>query len=197
MLEAYDTVRVDAATAIAGYRFVIATGSRPAIPAIPGLAEAGYLDDRTLWSLEGLPESLTIIGAGPTGIEFAQCFARFGTKVTVLAESPRILPDEDSEAADYLAMRLEDEGVSLRLGVAITKVEVRGERKVCIFRDRAGGSTGEVAGSLILVAAGRLARVDGLNLEAVGVHADPQHGIEVDDYLQTHAGRVYAIGATS
>ncbi len=173
---------------------MIATGSRPAIPAIPGLAEAGYLDDRTLWSLESLPESLTIIGAGPTGIEFAQCFARFGTKVTVLAESPRILPDEDSEAADYLAMRLEDEGVALRLGVAITKVEVRGERKVCIFHDPAGGSTGEVAGSLILVAAGRLAQVDGLNLEAVGVHADPQHGIEVDDYLQTHASRVYAIG---
>jgi pyruvate/2-oxoglutarate dehydrogenase complex dihydrolipoamide dehydrogenase (E3) component len=192
--EAYDTIRIDGAKSVSGRRFVIATGSRPAVPTIPGLAEAGYLDDTTLWSLSSLPESLIIIGAGPAGIEFAQCFARFGSKVTILADSPRILPDEDADAADYVRGCLEADGVAFRMGVGITKVETRGDRKVCIFSDPAGGSTGEVAGAQVLVAAGRLARVEELNLEAIGVHADPQHGIEVDDFLQTHASRVYAIG---
>jgi pyruvate/2-oxoglutarate dehydrogenase complex dihydrolipoamide dehydrogenase (E3) component len=192
--EAYDTVRVDAETAITGYRLVIATGSRPAIPAVPGLSEAGYLDDGSLWSLSSLPESLVIMGAGATAVEFAQCFARFGTKVTLVADAPRILPGEDDEAAGYVGDGLGGEGIELRLGVEIIKVEVRGDRKVCILREVATGATGEVAGSDLLLAAGRLARVDGLNLDAAGVHGDPEHGIAVDDYLQTHSARVYAIG---
>jgi pyruvate/2-oxoglutarate dehydrogenase complex dihydrolipoamide dehydrogenase (E3) component len=191
--EAYDTIRLDESTRIPGQRFVIATGSRSAIPAIPGLAEVGYLDHTKLWSMEKPPESLIVIGAGPTGIEFAQCFARFGSRVTILADSPRILPREDPEASDYLAQLLRAEGLNIHLDVEITQVEVRGGRKVCVFRETEG-STAEVSGSDILVAAGRLAQVDDLNLEAVGVHADPQHGIEVDDYLQTHASRVFAIG---
>jgi pyruvate/2-oxoglutarate dehydrogenase complex dihydrolipoamide dehydrogenase (E3) component len=192
--EAYDTVRVDAEKAITGYRFVIATGSRAAVPAVPGLSEAGYLDDRSLWSLSALPESLLVIGAGASAVEFAQCFARFGSKVTIVADAPRILPDEDSEAAGYVGDCLGDEGIELRLGVEITKVEVRGDRKVCVIREVATGATGEVAGSHLLLAAARLARVDGLNLEAAGVHGEPEHGIAVDDYLQTHSARVYAIG---
>jgi pyruvate/2-oxoglutarate dehydrogenase complex dihydrolipoamide dehydrogenase (E3) component len=179
---AYDTIRIVGAKSISGRRFVIATGSRPAIPTIPGLAEAGYLDDSSLWTMSSLPESLIVIGAGPTGVEFAQCFARFGTRVTVLADSPRILPDEDVDAADHVRGCLEADGVEVRLGVGITKVETR------------GGSTGEVAAAQILVATGRVARVEDLNLEVIGVHADPHHGIEVDDLLQTHASRVYAIG---
>src|SRR5205814_2331694 len=78
-------------TAIPGHRFVIATGSRSAVPEIPGLAEAGFLDNTQLWSLGRLPESLIVIGAGPSGIEFAQCFARFGSRVTILADSPQVL----------------------------------------------------------------------------------------------------------
>jgi pyruvate/2-oxoglutarate dehydrogenase complex dihydrolipoamide dehydrogenase (E3) component len=192
--EAYDTVRVDAGTTITGYRFVIATGARAAVPSIPGLAEAGYLDDRSLWSLENLPESLIILGAGPNAVEFAQCFARFGSKVTVVTDSPRILPDEDADVSGYVADFLGAEGVALRPGVAITKVEPRGDRKVCILQDVATGETGEVAGSHLLLAAGRLAQVDGLNLEAADVHAEPEHGIVVDDHLQTDSPRVYAIG---
>jgi pyruvate/2-oxoglutarate dehydrogenase complex dihydrolipoamide dehydrogenase (E3) component len=192
--EAYDTIRLDESTRIPSHRFVIATGSRAAVPEIPGLADAGFLDNMQLWSLERLPESLIVIGAGPTGIEFAQCFARFGSRVTILADSPHILPRDDPEAADELARILGDEGLTIHLGVEITQVEVRGDRKVCIYRDPATGTTAEVSGSDILLAAGRLAQVEGLNLEAVGVHADLHHGIEVDDYLQTHSSRVYAIG---
>ncbi len=192
--DAYDTVLVDGEKRLVGSRFVIATGSRPAVPAVPGLAEAGYLDERSLWSLDSLPERLVIVGAGSTAAEFAQCFARLGSKVTVLADAPRILPDEDSEAAGYLGDCLGAEGIELRLGVEITKVEVRGDRKVCVTREIATGATGEVAGSHLLLAGRRLARVEGLNLEAAGVHGEPEHGIAVDDYLQTHSARVYAIG---
>jgi pyruvate/2-oxoglutarate dehydrogenase complex dihydrolipoamide dehydrogenase (E3) component len=192
--EAYDTVRVGAETTITGYRFVVATGSRPAVPAVPGLSEAGYLDDRSLWSQSSLPESLLILGAGATAVEFAQCFARFGSKVTIVADAPRLLPGEDAEAAGYIGDCLGGEGIELRLGVEITKVEVRGDRKVCILKEVATDATGEVAGSHLLLAGARVARVDGLNLEAAGVHGDPEHGIAVDDYLQTHSTRVYAIG---
>jgi pyruvate/2-oxoglutarate dehydrogenase complex dihydrolipoamide dehydrogenase (E3) component len=192
--ESYDTVRLDGTTPIASQRFVIASGSRPAIPAIPGLDQAGYLDNTTVWSLAKLPERLIVIGAGPTGIEFAQCFARFGAKVTILADSPRILPRDDPEASQHVAGRLRADGLAIHLGVEITKVELRGDHKVCEYRDTATDSLSEAAGSEILVATGRLAQVDHLNLDAVGVHGDPQHGIEVDDYLQTHSARVYAIG---
>jgi pyruvate/2-oxoglutarate dehydrogenase complex dihydrolipoamide dehydrogenase (E3) component len=191
---AYDTVRLEDGTTIPGRRFVIATGSRPAVPEIPGLADAGSLDNTRLWSLAKAPESLIIIGAGPTGIELAQCLARFGSRVTILADSPQILPRDDPEAAEELARLLRAEGLTIQLGVEITQVEVRDDQKVCLYRDPATGATAEASASEILVAAGRLAQVEGLNLEAVGVHADPQHGIEVDDYLQTHSARVYAIG---
>lgn len=192
--EAYDTVRVDGDARLAAQRFVIATGSRPAVPAVPGLAEAGYLDDTSLWSLDRVPDRLVVVGSGSTAVEFAECFARFGSKVSLLAEAPRILPDEDSEAAGFLGDCLGIEGIELRMGVELTRVEVRGDRKVCIIREAATGAVGEVAGSHILLAAGRLARVEDLNLEAAGVHGDPEHGIPVDDYLRTDSTRVYAVG---
>ncbi len=191
---AYDTVQVDGADRIPSHRFVIATGSRPAVPAIPGLAEAGYLDDHSIWSLASLPESLIVLGSEPTGIEFAQCFARLGSKVTLLTGAPRILEQEDEEASELLARLLTGEGVAIRGGVEVTKVEVRDGRKVCRFRDLTTGSTGESSGAAILLAAGRLANVEPLNLDVVGVNGDASHGIEVDDHLQTHSTRIYAIG---
>ena len=192
--EAYDTVILDGKTRIEAQRFVIATGSRPAQPRIPGLAEAGALDNLTLWALDALPSSLVILGAGPTGLEFAQVFARLGSKVTVLADSPHVLPREDPEVSDCVEALLAAEGIAFRTGVEVTRVEVRDGLKVCTYRDPASGTTGEASGTQLLVAAGRLANVEGLNLEAVGIHASPEHGIEVDDYLQTRSTRILAIG---
>lgn len=192
--EAYDTVLLEDGTRVVGQRFVIATGSRPAIPDVAGLVEAGYLDSTTLWSLTSVPESLVILGAGPVGLEFAQVFARFGSRVTVLADSDRVLPAEEPEVSEHVVAMLAAEGITVRTGVTLTKVENRGGQKVCVVRDLASGATSEEAASEILVAAGRLANVEGLNLEAVGVHADPKHGIEVDELLQTHAARIFAIG---
>lgn len=193
--EAYDTIVVDGKTTLNGLRFIIATGSRPAVPDIPGLAEAGHLDSRSVWSLEELPESLLVLGAGPTGLEFAQAFARLGSKVTLLAESAHILPREDPEVSDRLAALLRAEGITIHTGVEVTKVAVRDGRKVCSFESSAGtGGGGQAAATHLLVATGRLPNTEGLNLEAAGIHADPEHGIEVDDYLLTRSSRVYAIG---
>jgi pyruvate/2-oxoglutarate dehydrogenase complex dihydrolipoamide dehydrogenase (E3) component len=152
------------------------------------------LDDHSIWSLANLPESLIVIGTDPTGLEFAQCFARFGSNVSLLSRAPRILEHEDQEASELLTRLLTAEGLTIRTGVEITKVEVRDGRKVCKFRDQATGSTDETSGTDILLAAGRLANIESLNLDLVGIHGDAHHGIEVDDYLQTHSTRVYAVG---
>jgi pyruvate/2-oxoglutarate dehydrogenase complex dihydrolipoamide dehydrogenase (E3) component len=192
--DAYDTVLLDGARRIEGQRFVIATGSRPAQPKVPGLDEAGWLDDTSLWSLAQAPESLIVIGAGPIGMEFAQVFARFGSRVTVLADQDRVLPREDPEISGHVACMLTGEGVSIKRRASIEKIEKRGDRKVCVYKDGETGDRSEVSAAEILCASARLANVEHLNLEALGVHCDPEHGIEVDDLLQTHAVRVFAIG---
>lgn len=192
--DAYDTVLLDGKTRVEGQRFVVATGSRPAHPAIPGLAEVRALDTSTLWSLTCVPESLIILGAGPVALEFAQVFARFGSKVTVLTDHQTVLPREDTEVSGTVACMLTGEGITFHRGVTVTKVERRDGRKVVHYKDGGSGVKGEVAAAEILTAEERLANVEELNLESLGVHADPQHGIEVDDLLQTHAIRVFAIG---
>jgi pyruvate/2-oxoglutarate dehydrogenase complex dihydrolipoamide dehydrogenase (E3) component len=192
--EAYDTIKVDGGASVVGQRFVIATGSRPAVPEIPGLVEAGVLDDHTVFSLTRLPEHLIVLGADTVGLEFAQSFARLGSTVTVLSDATRILSLHEPEAADVAAQSLAADGVTIKLGVEVTKVETRDGRKVCKYQEKASGAAGEVAGTDILVASGRLANVEGMNLDAVGVHADPQHGVQVDECLQTDSTRVFAIG---
>ncbi len=192
--EAYDTVLLDGSTPIVGHRFVIATGSRPAHPEIPGLSEAGCIDNTTLWSLTRVPESLIVIGAGPVGFEFAQIFARFGSRVTVLTDEDQVLPREDPEIAGHVACMLCGEGVTIKRRTTIDRVEKRGDQKVCVYRNGESGESTEAVASEILCAGGRFANVEELNLETVGVHASPEHGIEVDDLLQTHAVRVFAVG---
>lgn len=193
--EAYDTVRLGDKL-IHAQRFVIATGSRPSILEIPGLAEAGYLDNSKIWALTSVPEHLIVVGNEPAGLEFAQCFTRLGSRVTVMAQAARILERDEPEVSEFVMKALAAEGIAFKLGVEITKVEVRGGEKVCKYRETSGGAeiVGELSGSEILVAAGRLANVEGMNLDRVGVHADANHGIEVDDCLQTHSTRVYALG---
>jgi pyruvate/2-oxoglutarate dehydrogenase complex dihydrolipoamide dehydrogenase (E3) component len=196
--EAYDTVVIDGRTRLNAQRFVIATGSRAAVPAIAGLAEVGYLDNNSIWGLDALPAELVILGAGPTGIEFAQAFTRLGSKVSVVCDSTDILPGEDPEVSVRVQALLAAEGIEFRTGVAVTGVARRDGRIVCTMKGQGegpgGGAPVEVSGTHLLVAAGRLANVEGLNLEGVGIHADPVHGIEVDEYLQTHSSRIYAIG---
>lgn len=191
--DAYDTVLVDGKTRVEGKRFVVATGSRAAVPAVPGLSGSGYLDSTSVWSLTKLPESLIVFGARPEAIEFAQAFRRLGSRVTLLTDQPDLLANESPEVSERLWQALVSEGVEIKPGVTLQKVENRDNKRVVTYQD-AAGTVASVAASQLLLASGRCANLKGLNLEALGIHGDDESGIEVDDYLQTRAPSIYAIG---
>ncbi|HEY6006574.1 MAG TPA: mercuric reductase [Anaeromyxobacter sp.] len=172
-------------------RAVVATGGRAAIPAVPGLAQAGFLTNETVFSLTELPRRLVVVGAGPIGCELAQAFQRFGSAVTMVSLDSRLLPREDEDAAAILARRLEREGVVLRLGAKVLSIERHGGAKVVVL-DREG-RVEHAACDEILVAVGRAPNVEGLGLERAGV-ASGRNGVEVDDRLRTANRRIYAAG---
>jgi pyruvate/2-oxoglutarate dehydrogenase complex dihydrolipoamide dehydrogenase (E3) component len=171
-------------------RFVIATGSTPAIPPIAGLDSGPFLTNETIFDLTALPRHLVIIGAGPIGMEMAQGFRRLGSAVTVL-EAATPLPNDDPECATIVVAQLEREGVVVRSGVQVARIAyASGSVTVTL-----GGAQGEetIEGSHLLVAAGRKAAVDGLDLAAAGIRYD-RTGIFVSKKLKTRNRRVYAIG---
>jgi pyruvate/2-oxoglutarate dehydrogenase complex dihydrolipoamide dehydrogenase (E3) component len=172
-------------------RAVVATGARAALPDVPGLAEAGYYTNETIFTLTTLPERLVIVGAGPIGCELAQSFARFGAAVTVLDGGDRPLARDDPDAAALVRAALERDGVTFELGVRLTSVERRGEERVVRYtRDRTPGAA---TGDALLVATGRAANVEGSGLEAAGVRFAAD-GVEVDDRLRTSNPRIFAVG---
>lgn len=171
---------------------VIATGTRAAEPAIPGLAETGYLTNETVFSLTDRPQRLGVIGAGPIGSELAQSFQRLGCQVTLFHRGDHILNKEDADAAEIVQQSLMDDGTHLVLNSELQRVEKTAAGKVIYFtQDHQEKS---VTVDEILVGAGRVANVDGLNLEAVGVNYDRQRGVQVNDYLQTSNPKIYAAG---
>lgn len=185
-----DQVEVDGKT-LRFTKALIATGSRPMHLPIPGLGEAGYLTNETVFSLTELPRRLAIIGAGPIGCELAQAFQRLGSQVTLLEVFPRILIREDEDAAKIVANALNNDGITTLLGVKIQEVTAEnGEKRLSYEQD---GRTGEVFVDEILVAAGRVPNIESLNLDAAGVEAH-RKGISVNSYLQTTNPNIYAAG---
>ena len=171
-------------------RFVIATGSSPIIPAIPGLLGVPYLTEETIFGLSETPRHLIVVGAGPVGLELAQAFRRLGSEVTVV-ESALPLSGADPEAAAVVLGALVREGVKLRTGVAIEKV-CRALGKVQVGLAAPEGME-TIEGSHLLIAAGRRPNVEELNLDAAGVLTTPR-GITLDAYMRTTNKRVYAAG---
>jgi pyruvate/2-oxoglutarate dehydrogenase complex dihydrolipoamide dehydrogenase (E3) component len=172
-------------------RAVIATGARAAAPPIPGLAEAGYLTNETLFNLTELPARLAVIGGGPIGCEMAQSFARFGSEVTLLNKDGHVLVREDADAAAIVQQALLADGVRLEFHTKILEVKRRGAEKLIVYE--AGGGRREIAVNQILVAAGRAANIERLGLETAGVKHSRQ-GVEVDDRLRTSNPKIYACG---
>ncbi|MBZ5638182.1 MAG: mercuric reductase [Acidobacteriia bacterium] len=185
-----DALEVDGRT-LRFRRAVIATGARAAVPPIPGLAEAGYLTNETIFSLTELPESLAVIGAGPVGCEMAQAFARFGSRVSLFDGRDRILPRDDPDAADVVRLALARDGVDLHLGTRILQME-REDGRTRVRYEREGREL-SVTASHLLVAAGRAPNVEGLGLEAAGVAFD-RSGVAIDDRMRTSNRRIYAVG---
>ena len=169
-------------------RVVIATGSRPFIPPIAGLEEAGYLTNETLFSLRELPRRLVILGGGPIGVEMAQAFARLGSEVSLIERLPHLLPQEDPEAADALRDILSAEGVRIHTDTSAERVRLSGATRIV----ECSGNLNLEADQL-LVAVGRRPAIEGLNLEAAGVEYGPQ-GISVDARMRTSRKHIFACG---
>ena len=183
------TVAVDGVE-IRARRFVIATGSTPALPPIPGIDEGPYLTNETVFDLTERPDRLIVLGAGPIGLEMAQAFRRLGSEVTVL-EAATPLAKDDPECAAIVLDQLEREGVVVRSGVKATRVKHASGCVSVTFEGPSGEET--VEGRYLLVAAGRKPTTGGLDLDAARIKYDGA-GIAVSKKLKTTNRRVYAIG---
>jgi pyruvate/2-oxoglutarate dehydrogenase complex dihydrolipoamide dehydrogenase (E3) component len=186
-----DTVAVDGAS-LRFKKAVIATGGRAHHPAIPGLAEAGFLTNENVFELTERPPRLAVIGGGPIGCELAQAFRRLGSDVTLFHTGSHILNREDADAAQIVQRAFIDEGVHLVLGARLARVDRVAEGKV-LHAETPGGPV-RVTVDEILVGAGRVPNVDGLGLETAKVAYDRRDGVKVNDHLQTSNPRIYAAG---
>jgi pyruvate/2-oxoglutarate dehydrogenase complex dihydrolipoamide dehydrogenase (E3) component len=180
-----DGVRLDFSKAI------IAAGARPGHPDIPGLKEAGFLTNETVFNLTERPRRLVVIGGGPIGCELAQSFRRLGSEVSIIGRQAQLLPKEDSDASAILTARLRKEGISLYLGADISKVFPTINGKCVVFN--LGREEKEITCDDILVAVGRVPNIEGLTLHLAGVEHSPL-GVVVDDRLRTSNRDIYAAG---
>ena len=186
-----DTIEVGGKT-LRFKKAVLTTGARAAAPPIPGLAQAGYLTNETVFSLTELPKRLAVIGAGPIGCELSQAFRRFGSEVSLLEVQSQILTREDQDAAQIVQRSFLRDGVNLVRDCKIRKVEKRMGDKLIQFDCE--GECRDLLVDEILVGVGRAPNVQELNLEAAGVKYDERKGVQVNDYLQTSNPRIYAAG---
>ena len=186
-----DTIQVGDRT-LRFAKAVITTGARAWHPSIPGLAEAGYLTNETIFSLTELPSRLGIIGAGPIGCEMAQTFARFGSEVHLFEGAEQILIREDSDAAKIVEKQMVRDGVNLICCGKVVGVETTSTGKV--VKHEREGEVESIEVDEILVGVGRSPNVQGLGLETVGVEYDNRKGIKVNDRLQTTNSLIFAAG---
>ncbi len=177
------TIRVDGHELV-GERILIATGSRTAVPPIPGLDELDWLDHVTALDLEQLPATLLVLGGGPVGLEFAQVFARFGSRVTLVQGAPRVSPRSDADATAQLEAAFEEEGIDVLTGTTVERFE----QGTAVLSD---GRT--IDAERVLLASGRVPNVEELGLEAIGVRTH-RAGIEVNERLRTSVDGIWAAG---
>jgi pyruvate/2-oxoglutarate dehydrogenase complex dihydrolipoamide dehydrogenase (E3) component len=171
-------------------KVILATGSESVIPNVPGLRESGFLTHREIFDLRSLPRSLAIVGGGASGCEFAQCFARLGSRVTLIARGA-LLGREDADVSAQARQILENSGVQVL--APATLLGVRSDDDGKYLRVRSNGEESEIRATQILVAAGKAPRVHGMGLENAGV-AFSESGVQTDKYLRTGAPHIFAVG---
>ncbi len=176
---------------LAGDRIILATGARPAVPDIAGLADVAYLDSTSALELETLPKSLMIIGAGYIGAEIGQIYARAGVAVTLVSRRG-LLPAAEPEISDALSGYLADEGITLIKGITYTRIEETADG-IVLHVDR-DGTPETVTAEKLLVSTGRTPNSGSLNLPAAGIETLPNGGIKVDPAMRTTRDGVYAAG---
>jgi mercuric reductase len=173
-------------------KFIIATGSKAAVPAIEGLERAGYLTHIEALKPEQLPKKLIIIGAGPVSIEFAQMYSRFGCKVTIVKRSPGILRFAEPELTDRLAKILQSEGIDIITATAFRRVRRENGKKVLAVS--ASGTEKEISGDEILLAAGKTPNTKDIGLDVAGVKVDKRQAVVVNEIFQTTRPHIFAVG---
>ncbi|MBD2066404.1 mercuric reductase [Leptolyngbya sp. FACHB-671] len=173
-------------------RLFINTGTRPLIPSVPGLKEAGFLTSESIMELEQLPEHLIVLGSGYIGLEFAQMFRRFGSRVTVIGQSGQILSQHDPDIAIAVQTLLERDGIDFLLKAKVLKVDRTGNATQ--LQIQVGDRQVSLEGSHLLIAVGRAPTTDSLNLAAAGVATDARGFIPVNDRLETNVPNIWALG---
>ena len=184
-----NTLTVDGGQDVSFKSAIIATGSFPLRPPIPGLGSDRCVDSEGLLAQTEVPARLVILGAGVIGCEFASIFGRFGSEVTIIEMLPSLIPQEDTDASNELAKQFRKRGITLHLGVQCTKVEDSGSEIAVYLGD---GQT--VGADLMLISTGRGPLVEGLGLERAGIEFDPQTGIATDARRRTSIPHIYAVG---
>tara|TARA_R110002110_G_C13470513_1_gene720838 strand:- start:78896 stop:81031 length:2136 start_codon:yes stop_codon:yes gene_type:complete len=184
-------VEVDGRT-LTAQQLVIATGARPRVPDIEGLAALDYLTSDTVWDIRESPRRLLVLGAGPIGCELAQALARLGSVVTIVTHGDRILPREDPEVAALVLAAFERQGITVQTGLEAQRFGARDEGQFGVFTSDQGEC--EIIFDRVLLSVGRSANVEGLGLEALGIRQTPSGTLEVDDYLRTTVPNVFACG---
>ena len=180
-------------TTVTAPNIVIASGSRPLVPPIQGLKEAGYLDNISVLKLLRQPQSLIILGGGYMGCEYGHFFSAMGTEVTILGRNPRLLPNEDPEISD-MVKKVMSKNLKILTNHEAKKVEVRKGMKVITAKDRATGKEVQFEAEEILVASGRISNSDALKPEKTGVEIDKKGWIKVNEYLETSKPGIWALG---
>lgn len=173
-------------------KFVIATGSNATIPNIEGLPETGYITHVEAMELKTIPKRLVVIDAGPVGLELGQLYARFGSQVTILQQGSTIMPRAEPELTERLQKILEDEGISIKTKVKVTKVAKQNGSKKIFYADAAGEHDLQV--DEILLAAGKTPNTTHLNLAAIGVQVDDKQAVVTQPNLQTSQPHIFAVG---
>src|SRR5918994_1983380 len=183
------TIAVDGGEDVSFKSAIVATGSSPLRPPIPGLDSPRCVDSTGLLAQTEVPNRLVVLGGGIIGAEFASIFRRFGSEVTIIEMLPRLIPQEDEDAATELAKQFEKRGITLHLGKQCTQVDDNGGAVTVHFGD---GET--VEADLMLVAVGRGPTVENLGLEEIGIEYDKRKGIAADEHRRTTVRHIYAVG---
>lgn len=178
---------------LTGERIFVNTGTRPAVPPIPGLRQVPFLDSTSIMELESIPEHLLVMGGGYVGLEFAQMFRRFGSQVTIVQRGAQLLSREDPDIAAEIAQILRDEGIRVLLKSEARRVEAGKSEQVCLtVRSPEGEET--LTGSHLLVATGQQPNTDVLNPAAAGLETDSKGYIRVNERLETNQPHIFAMG---
>lgn len=173
-------------------KFIIATGSTANVPPIEGIHEVGFITHIEALKLEKQPQELVVIGAGPVGLEFAQMYARFGSKVTILQRGPSIFPHSEKALTDRLAEVLSKEGITIKTNVEVKSACKENGKKVLLYS--INGVQEEILADEILLAAGKTPNTQGLGLDVVGVEIDKRQAVIVNQHFQTSNKNIFAVG---